>query len=110
MEATRQTFAPDSIVITRREDGFWDAVAVVAHQSGVVGELKVILTDARFTLEAEWSPGRSYIHDFICEPTQPPRVVAYRFGMNSNIEPVTYPSGSQVFLESRKLEGGCGDN
>lgn len=103
MEATRQAFTPDSITITRREDGKWDAVAVVSGDNGRVGQVKFILVDARFTLEAHWAPGRSYLHDFICESVVPPQVVAYEFGMHSFLQ----PSGHQIFLEYRPLEGGC---
>lgn len=96
MEATRQAFTPDSITITRREDGKWDAVAVVSDD-GSVGQVTFILTDARFTLEAHWAPSRSYVYGLACESV-PPTIVGYEFGMHSFLQPVTQPDGLNIFL------------
>lgn len=105
MEATRQAFTPDSITITRREDGKWDAVAVVLDD-GSVGQVKFTLTDARFTLEAHWAPSRSYVYGLACESV-PPTIVGYEFGMHSFLQPVTQPDGQNIFLMVYVNEDGC---
>lgn len=105
MEATRQVFTPDSITITRREDGKWDAVAVVSD-NGAVGQVKFIIGDARFTIEAHWAPSRSYIYGLACESV-PPTIVGYEFAMNSWLQPTTEPDDSPTFLEMRTIKGAC---
>lgn len=104
MEATRQAYTPDSVTLTRREDGMWDTVALI-RKGDVVSEVRMVLTDARFTLEAHWAPSHSYVYDLCTAAGDPPKVVAFEFAMHSFLQPVIHSDGSNRFLEHRFVEG-----
>lgn len=103
MKATRQAFTPDSVTITRREDGYWEMVALV-REGETLGQVKMTLLDARFTLEALWAPARSYLNR-LCEAERP-SVVGYQVSMSSFLAAGTRGDDS-LFLEYRVIEGPC---
>jgi hypothetical protein len=83
---------PDSITITRREDGAYDMVALFAApgfpcDGGTnVGKMTMILEDASFDVCVEYAPGRSID---LCGLTRhvPPRVASYHLTLQSPMKP-----------------------
>lgn len=100
----KQGFIPDSVTITRREDGAWDMVALFCL-NGDATELRMIVADASFTLEAFFKQDRSRCPCDLCTYL-PCRLTGYELVMKSALRP--YVDGLEgVYLRQVTTDGGC---
>lgn len=85
---TKSRFVADKIVITRREDGHWDLEAFMPlpgfsyDTENNMAKLTMILEDASFDVEVEYSP-RQDIDGPMWQETIPAKAFSYRMILNS---------------------------
>lgn len=100
----KQGFIPDSVTITRREDGAWDMVALFRLDDRVT-EMTMILADASFSLEAFYRQGQPECPCDLCSYV-PCTLTGYELTLFTALRPGV--GGHEgIYLRQRTVSGGC---